>query len=441
VTGPEPGQTRGWADRVAFTSGPDPVAYRPGQVIVPASAAERIGEVLSELFPGVGVEPRRLSGGYLLYSPVPDPVLLVQELRDDGIRAQLNHVFFAHCGECCGPHPSAAGSCGPTGSPVYATPVYATSAYANPVYATPVYATPVYATGSERATGRRSSSAVPVAADDPDAVAAAGRLSGVPPQLPAGTKVDAFVLDTSDAIDQYRPMAALGKLDADSEQFDQPDGDGDVELDPCAGHTSFIVGLIKSIAPAARVVTRRVLHPEGDGDEATIGQVINGLHDVRSRGAVLNLSFGGYALDDDAGYFASAVRRAQARGWVVVASAGNDATCRRTWPAAFPDVVSVGAVGPHGPAPFTNYGPWVRASAPGVDLVSTFFSGWDDKAKGEFDGWARWSGTSFSAPLVTGAIVAYMHGRNATAQDAVARIVDGPGLLKIHNLGTPVNVV
>ena len=49
------------------------------------------------------------------------------------------------------------------------------------------------------------------------------------------------------------------------------------------------------------------------------------------------------------GLLAAAVAGAQARGYVVVASAGNDGTCRPTIPASLPDVVSVGAVGPHGP--------------------------------------------------------------------------------------------
>jgi hypothetical protein len=52
---------------------------------------------------------------------------------------------------------------------------------------------------------------------------------------------------------------------------------------------------------------------------------------------------------------------------VVVAAAGNDATGRPTYPAVLPGVVGIGAVDREGrPAPFSNYGPWVRASSLGV---------------------------------------------------------------------------
>jgi hypothetical protein len=109
--------------------------------------------------------------------------------------------------------------------------------------------------------------------------------------------------------------------------------------------------------------------------------------------------------------------------------------------------VSVGAVGPHGPAPFSNYGPWVRACAPGVDLVSTFFAGWNGDALAEdeadpddYTGWACWSGTSFAAPVVAAALAREM-ADGMSAADAVARLVDHPALLRIPALGTIVNVL
>jgi subtilisin family serine protease len=133
---------------------------------------------------------------------------------------------------------------------------------------------------------------------------------------------------------------------------------------------------------------------------------------------------------------------------VVVASAGNDGTCEPMFPAALPGVVSVGAVGPDGPAFFSNYGPWVRACAPGVDLVSTFFRfAGADVAAGSgpdpdnFDGWAIWSGTSFSGPVVAGALARTMMAEGCTGQEAVERVVDNPWLLRLPGLGTVVNVI
>jgi subtilisin family serine protease len=131
-----------------------------------------------------------------------------------------------------------------------------------------------------------------------------------------------------------------------------------------------------------------------------------------------------------------------------VASAGNDGTCSPQYPAAFSGVVSVGGIGPSGPAPFSNYGPWVRACAPGVDILSTFFTNFNGRATAGasgtdpdlFQGWAIWSGTSFSGPAVVGALAKEMVSVGCTAKEAVERVVDAPSLMRIPDLGTVVNI-
>ena len=137
--------------------------------------------------------------------------------------------------------------------------------------------------------------------------------------------------------------------------------------------------------------------------------------------------------------------RIQQAGTVVVAAAGNDSTCRVTWPAALPGVIAVGALGPSGPAPFTNYGSWVTC-APGVDVISNFFDDvdkHDDKnpATSDFHGWAKWSGTSFAAPIVAAAIacggVAVRHlvqgrGRPGRARQAAVPYADLGTVVNMH---------
>jgi subtilisin family serine protease len=214
-----------------------------------------------------------------------------------------------------------------------------------------------------------------------------------------------------------------------------------------SGHGTFIAGIIQRVAPQCHVRVRRVIRPEGDGSEQMIVAAIDEIALKNAPPHFLNLSFGGYVWEN-APLLTDAVLRAQRRGVVVVASAGNDGTCRESYPAAIPGVVSVGAIGPEGPAPFSNYGEWVRACAPGVDVVSAFFAdfnGYQTAANGRpdpdhFQSWAIWSGTSFAAPAVVGALAREMLRTGCDQHDAVANIIDAVGLGRIPGLGTVVNV-
>ena len=452
-------QGPGWSERVRFVAGPDGFAHTPHDVVTTDAAAAVA--VAGRLFPDTKLEVSELKvGSYQRLAGVPEPMRLVGELRRAGLVAQPNHVFFAHGCDCCGPHPAQTWGSGQgvQGAPVYASPVYASPVYASPVYASPVYASPVYASpvyaspvyaspvyaSAEQATGRRPSSARP--AVEPWVGLASTRCAAA---AAASTAVPVVVLDTGLAMTDFQSSAVgalLPLLSATAADGDQPDDDADEDLDPAAGHGTFIAGLIQQVAPGTAITLQRVLHAEGDGDEVQIAAAIDALPDPPVGGALLSLSFGGYALEEP-GLLAAAVARAQDRGYVVVASAGNDATCRPTLPASLPGVISVGAVGPHGPAPFSNYGPWVRACAPGVDLVSTFFAGWNGDDPGtpdgdpdDYAGWACWSGTSFAAPVVVGALAREM-ATGTTATDAVSKLVDNPALLRLPGLGTVINVL
>ena len=429
----------GWAGRVAFSEESGGVAYRPDELLV---GGERGLEVATRVFPSLGAEdevfPGRATGQFYRMRGDVDPVEAVHELRLEGVVAQPNHVLFAH-GECgCGPHPAQRWAAGLQGSPFYASPFYASPFYASPFYASPFYASavspsPFYAS-ELRANGRRRSSARPAE----------------PPSLTLATYGEkhrwprVVVLDTGFAAEGLRP-AVLAWIQPGRADWERPDEDQGGFLDPAGGHGTYICGLLAGLARESNIVPVRVLSTMGDGDEATIAARIDEL--AKTGGAdLLNLSFGGYTLERPH-VLAAAVRRVQSAGTVVVASAGNDATCRPTYPASLPGVVGVGALGPGGPAPFTNYGRWVRACAPGVDVVAPFFSEFigDKPTEGgidpdDFHGWARWSGTSFAAPAVVAALAREMHVSGVSAKDAVARVVDAPSLLRIPDLGTVVNI-
>jgi hypothetical protein len=186
---------------------------------------------------------------------------------------------------------------------------------------------------------------------------------------------------------------------------------------PGAGHGGFIAGVVDQRAPGAEIVSRRA-HAPGKlfmtersvrraGDEA-----------VLAGARILNLSLGTYA--DDAIVLTRAVERWVGQGCLVVAAAGNEGTDERWYPAGFATdfgldhgVVSVGACRGSEVAPFSNRGPWVVCWAPGSKMLSLY----PDDTRYPYTpnppsqpfakGLARWSGTSFAAPVVAAEIARY----------------------------------
>lgn len=373
-----------------------------------------------------------------------DTIRVVAQLRASGIDAQPDHVLFAHgmtC-SCCGPHPAFCFDPALNAYPLHANPLHANPLHANPLHANPFRAS------SDDPNGPSRSSARP--ADQPSWYQAGVSTSESTSdsESVAVATPEVVVLDTGLAAAPDLPdflLLALG-VTLGGGSVDVPDENGDNWLDPVAGHGTFIAGIIERIAPGCAVEVRRVLGPQGDGTESSIVAAIDDIAARTSPPSFLSLSFGGYVWQQ-APMLSAAVLRAQQRGIVVVASAGNDGTCRPSYPAAIPGVVSVGAIGPAGPAWFSNYGDWVRACAPGMDVVSSFFASFDGKEVpsggrdiDRFRSWATWSGTSFSAPSVVGALVRETRVRSCSPAEAVSRLIDAPWLGRIPGLGTVVNV-
>jgi thermitase len=67
-----------------------------------------------------------------------------------------------------------------------------------------------------------------------------------------------------------------------------------------------------------------------------------------------------------------AVEYAWSKGTVIVASAGNRASSTPSYPAAYPHVISVGAMDINNVAwEKSNYGSWIQIYSPGVAIYST----------------------------------------------------------------------
>ena len=180
----------------------------------------------------------------------------------------------------------------------------------------------------------------------------------------------------------------------------------------------------------------KVLDSMGVGDDLSLAAAMEQLpQDVD----VINLSLGGYT-DDDSGplAIATALKAMRKQGQAVVAAAGNWGDPRPFWPAAFKQVVAVGAVeqtkAGWGRASYSDFGWWVDAAARGTNQHSTFAKDTSKEAQGDkpeptdptitFDGWAVWDGTSFSTPIVA-AVLARLMSRNGlkTAAEAQAMLL------------------
>jgi hypothetical protein len=191
------------------------------------------------------------------------------------------------------------------------------------------------------------------------------------------------------------------------------------DRDRQAGHGTFVAGVLLRHAPGVTIRHHRSLSSLGLTDDVTVATAIRQVHRrAAARGEridVVVLTAGCHTTDDRCPPVLSR-EIASHPHTVTVASAGNDASSRPFWPAALPDVLGVGATGPDGDlADFSNRGEWVDATAPGVDVVSSYvrlLPGEEGVAPGTTTrvyGAARWSGTSFAAPRVAAEVARLRH--------------------------------
>lgn len=216
-------------------------------------------------------------------------------------------------------------------------------------------------------------------------------------------------------------------------------------LESHTGHGTFITGLIRQIAPDARVLSLYAMSGSGVLDETVVLDALTWLLD-RCRAAaaataatgdandpadpadfvdIVNLSFGYYEHAAADSRYTRELRRLLGElgslGVQVVASAGNDATVRPVFPAAFADpaysavpdipLISVGALNPDGShAEYSNVDPaWSQHWEPGTVVTSTVppFGAAPGQVALAYNpedligGFARWSGTSFAAGVAS----------------------------------------
>ncbi len=211
--------------------------------------------------------------------------------------------------------------------------------------------------------------------------------------------------------------------------IDPLDRDRDGYLDVEAGHALFVAGLVRRMAPRARLVFLKALNSDGVGTELGVARAIR--YAVARGVDIINLSLGFYTVRNRTPVgVEAAVAAARAAGTAVVAAAGNDGLDSPSFPASFPGVTAVGALTANGRrrATFSNHGDWVEVYAPGEKVQSSFVRGREDPDLTEDSGsdvfrsnTALWSGTSFACGYVSGHLAAVLsRARPASGVPAVA---------------------
>jgi hypothetical protein len=190
----------------------------------------------------------------------------------------------------------------------------------------------------------------------------------------------------------------------DTRGWDFANGDNDVQAQAEGRHGTFVAGVAaatgnngKGIAGVDWGTTILPIQALGEDGSGYNSDVANGIIYAADQGAdVISLSLGSSEADP---VVRQAVDYAISKGSIVVAAAGNDGCDCMSYPANYPEVLSVGATdGNNQLAGFSSYGANLDVVAPGVNLYTT-----DWQSSNPTSAYAGGiSGTSLSTPIISG---------------------------------------
>ncbi len=199
-----------------------------------------------------------------------------------------------------------------------------------------------------------------------------------------------FMNDTADIVDQ--------------------NGHGTGVASVIAANTNNGIGMA-GVNWGCQLMVLKALNSAGGGEYHDVARALRYAADNGAE--VINMSFGTYF---DSTELKEAVDYAVARGVVIVAAGGNNSQNQLLYPAAYSNVISVGAVDNAGQrASFSNYGSNLDVVAPGINVLMANYVGTNSYSYG--------SGTSFAAAHVTGLVSLILARNPALSPTQVENII------------------
>ena len=182
------------------------------------------------------------------------------------------------------------------------------------------------------------------------------------------------------------------------------------------GHGTIVAGVIHLIAPRAMIMPLKAFHADGS---ANLSDIIRAIYYADKQNArVIHMSFSFPSFSQET---YQALKKANRDGIVAVASTGNDGSNTTAYPAGYSDVV-MGVASTNNQdvrSTFSNYGSQMTwLAAPGENIVSAY----------PYGHYVAASGTSFSAPMVSGAVALLLDRAAATESQASGAVAHAKAL-------------
>lgn len=195
-----------------------------------------------------------------------------------------------------------------------------------------------------------------------------------------------------------------------------------------SGHGTMVAGIIYNIAPEADLYIFKVLNDKGHG---TVGNIMDGITGSMNLNCdIICLSLGGAGVMPEV--FHGKLDEARRKGITLISPSGNSGKYGIEYPAKRQDVWAIGGVDENlKRADFSNFGKELDFVAPASNIKSSHLDG-----KFAID-----SGTSFSAPMVTGMLACvmgyYNNDKKVNYKDIFERGSRNLGNYIDHGFGVP----